>query len=120
MGDERLLRKYRMRRTAEFQRAFRRRLSASDGMLVVFGCENGLQHPRLGLSVSRRIGGAVVRNRWKRLIREAFRLTRDNLPKGFDLVVVPRQGADPDLDRLKRSLSGLARRVAAKRAKDQP
>ena len=68
----------------------------ADERIVVFGHANGLPHPRLGISASRRIGGAVVRNRWKRLLREAFRLTRPQLPEGIDLIVIPaaQRGAD--------------------------
>jgi len=80
----------------------------------VFGCANGLPHPRLGLSVSRKIGKAVVRNRWKRLVREAFRLSREQLPAGIDLVVVPRQDVEPSLPELLESLPQLAARIAQK------
>jgi ribonuclease P protein component len=112
--DQRFLRKHRIRRSGDFQRAYRRRASASDRRLLVFGHENGLSHPRLGLSVSRKLGGAVVRNRWKRMIREAFRLSCPELPNGIDLVVIPRQGADPELAGLIESLTALAARVASR------
>jgi len=114
MGDQRLLPAYRIRRGADFRRAYRRRCTASDGLLLVFGCPNDLPHPRLGLSVSRKVGGAVVRNRWKRLLREAFRLTREQLPDGVDLVVIPRQDAEPTLAGLLESLPRLAARIARK------
>jgi ribonuclease P protein component len=118
MTDERLPRIYCMRRPVEYDRAFRRRATASDSQLVVFGCENRLGFTRLGISVSRKVGKAVIRNRWKRLIREAFRLTRRTLPVGVDLVVIPRRGAEPRLIELKTSLPQLARRVAARLARE--
>jgi len=114
MTDQRFPKTYRVRRDAEFQRAFARRCAVSDARLVVFGHPNGLPHARLGISVPRRIGKAVARNRWKRLIREAFRLTRPRLPAGVDLIVVPRVGPEPKLAELIESLPRLARRVARK------
>ena len=60
MADQRFLHAYRITRGAEFQRAFQRRLTAGDDRLLVFAYPNGLAHPRLGLSVSRKVGGAVV------------------------------------------------------------
>lgn len=61
--------------TAEFQAVFAQKCSASDGLLIVYGRLNGRAASRLGLSVSKRYGGAVLRVRWKRLVREAFRRT---------------------------------------------
>ena len=112
MADQRFLPAYRIRHRADFQRAYGRHCTASDRLLLVFGCENDLSHPRLGLSVSRQIGKAVVRNRWKRLLREAFRLSHQRLPPGVDLVVVPRRDVQPELSELIESLPRLAARIA--------
>lgn len=84
----------RLTRPADFTRVYGRRQSAASGQLVVYALPNGLPdgRVRLGLSVSRRIGRAVVRNRWKRRLREAFRLVRTDLPQGIDLIIVVRSG----------------------------
>jgi ribonuclease P protein component len=69
---------------------------------------------RLGLSVSRKVGKAHQRNRLRRLYREAFRLTRHEMPAGIDLVLIPRTATEPSLDELKRSLPRLVAQVAKK------
>ncbi len=60
---------------------------------VLFGRENNLDHHRLGITVSRKVGGAVIRNRVKRLIREIFRKTSADLPSHFDFVVNAKRAA---------------------------
>jgi ribonuclease P protein component len=104
----------RLKTPAEFDRAYARKRSASDGVLVVYACENGLGHPRLGCSVSRKVGNAVVRNRYKRLFREAFRLLQHELPQGVDFILIPRHGPEPTLEQVKASLLKQARYAAKK------
>jgi ribonuclease P protein component len=103
-----------LRRPPDFKRVFDRRRSAADGKLIVYVCENGLAHSRLGLSVSRKNGNAVHRNRMRRLYREAFRLTKQEMPAGLDLVLVPRRPDQPELEELKRALPRLVRQAARK------
>jgi ribonuclease P protein component len=111
MPDHRFPKTRRLLKSADFDRVFKRRRSQSDGMLTVYGCENDVGAPRLGLVVSRKCGDATVRNRWKRCIREAFRLAQHDLPPSVDLVVLPRSGATPTLARVQKSLGELAARV---------
>jgi ribonuclease P protein component len=101
-----------LRRPEDFRRVYDRRRSASDEWLIVYACENELPHLRLGLSVSRKVGQATQRNRLRRLLREAFRLTRHEMPPGFDLVLIPRRSELPHLDELKKNLPRLVNQVA--------
>jgi ribonuclease P protein component len=105
-----------LRRPADFRRVYERRRSVSDSWLIVYACENQLPHLRLGLSVSRKVGPAVRRNRLRRLYREAFRLTRSDMPVGLDLVLIPRTSEEPSLADLQRSLPRLVKQVARKLA----
>jgi ribonuclease P protein component len=111
-------RDYRLRRPTDFERVYAERRSASDGRMTVCCRTNGLAYSRLGLSVSSRVGNAVLRNRWKRLLREAFRVRRAELPVGVDLVAIPRGGIEPESSWLSEALVRLACRAAARPAKD--
>ena len=118
MPSLRFRKEERLTRSADFKRVFDRRCSVSDRLLIVYGLPNDRTYCRLGLSVSRKVGSAVCRNRFRRLYREAFRLSRAEMPVGLDLVLVPRGGDLPTLDALRKSLPtlvhGLARRLARK------
>jgi ribonuclease P protein component len=84
----------RLSRSSDFQRIYRRGSSTASRFLVLYSfkrpVEAGPEGPRLGLSVSKKLGGAVVRNRVKRLLREAFRGCAGHLAEEYDLVVIAR------------------------------
>lgn len=60
------------------------------GPLLIHKNKNDLEYSRLGLSISKRVGNAVMRNRIKRLCREAFRQSKDDLPNGLDVLITIR------------------------------
>ena len=103
-----------LRKHSDFDRVFRHKHSHADRMLVVYIMSNGLSVSRLGLVVSKKVGKAHQRNRWKRLIREVFRLEQHAIPMPLDVVVIPQQGVEPDFDSIRRSLRKLMRKLIAK------
>jgi ribonuclease P protein component len=83
-------RRMRVADARQFERVYEAKVRVSDGALLIYALPNDLPHPRLGLSVSTRVGGAVKRNAIKRRLREAFRLLAPHWPvpqRGYDLVI---------------------------------
>lgn len=110
-GRRRFPRSLRLRGRGEFARVLRLGTRLSDTHLTLCGVRNELPYTRFGLVVGGRHGGAVVRNRIKRRLREAFRQTRREIPAGLDLVCIPRVGAALEPEATARSLVALSARI---------
>jgi len=123
-------RRRRLSRSAEFERVYRQGRSKANRFLVLYAFpwdrEEGaaatdLEGPRLGLSVSRRVGGAVTRTHVKRVLREAFWAEAPRLPAHADYVVVARPDAGPLAERegmegIRAALAELAAALAGHRS----
>lgn len=106
----------RMIRGSEFRKAFRQGIRLDGPLFVMVAAANGRAYSRLGLAASRKVGGAVARNRAKRVLRESFRRLK-TLP-GFDLVLIPKpeilECTQPEVEREYRD---RLRRLAARGAR---
>ncbi|MDP6386228.1 MAG: ribonuclease P protein component [Planctomycetota bacterium] len=111
----------RVRSGKHFERAYRQGSRARSEQLLVVAVENGLGTTRLGLSVGKRIWKhAHRRNRVRRVFREAFRLTYQDLPKGLDLILIPASPQlEPDLEQVKRELVMLAHKAHQRQLQKQ-
>ena len=79
-----------IKKNHEFRRMYSRGKSAVSPAMVVYCRKNQLGHNRLGITVSTKLGCAVVRNRARRRLRETFRLSSPHLKEGYDIVLVAR------------------------------
>ncbi len=109
----------RLTRSADFERVYRQGRSHGNRYFVLYAFpRSGEGEARLGVSVSRKVGGAVDRNLVKRLLREAFGATEHALPEGVDVVVVARPDARElaqrdGLDGVRTALDELVEKASA-------
>jgi ribonuclease P protein component len=89
----------RLKNSDQFNSTIRRGERREGAHLVVYGADNDKEVSRLGITASRKVGKAVTRNWWKRQIREIFRQSREDIPAGFDFVVIVK----PDPSRIEQS-----------------
>jgi len=107
----------RLKRRADISRMFDEGVRVGNGQMALLVVPNDLGFARFGVGVSKRHGPAVRRNRIKRLCREAFRLSRADMPPGWDYFALPRTDAELTLEGLGASLRSLARRAVDKAEK---
>lgn len=113
MCSYRFSKQVRVRRSEEFTFAIRRGKCAADAVLVLFAVASDPgRPPRLGITIPKKTGNAVTRNRWKRLIRESFRTQISDVPAGFDYVIRPKKNAILNWIAIKKSVPRLAQRAA--------
>ena len=79
-----------LKNNIQFRKVYNEKRAKADKYFVMFIRENGLDHNRLGISVSKKTGNSVVRHRLTRLIRESYRLHEDMFSSGLDIVVTVR------------------------------
>ena len=96
----------------EFRRLYQKGASAVSGPMVIYCRKNKLGHNRLGITVSVKLGGAVVRNRARRRLREVYRLNEAMFKPGFDIVVVARHRCvTADFQKLTKAYLSLAQKA---------
>ena len=100
-----------IKKSKDFKCVYRKKILKADKLLVLYILPNELEYSRIGISVSKKVGKANVRNRIKRRLKEIFRLNEQVIVKGYDLVVVVRvSAADANFDEIKTSFMDLIKR----------
>ncbi len=101
-----------IRKNIEFRTVYRRGKSFSNQLLVLYIYKNKKEINRVGISVSKKVGKSVIRSRVKRLISESYRLNKESIKKGYDLVFIARTASnDKSYFEVEKSLKNLFKRA---------
>jgi len=112
--------RFRLRKNSDFQRVRKKGRSWAHPLLVLYALRNDLGYSRFGFSVSKRVGGAVVCNRARRLMREATRLRQAMIADGWDVVIVARQPMrEANFHQVDRTVEQLLRRARLLKAAEE-
>ncbi|TWT83916.1 Ribonuclease P protein component [Planctomycetes bacterium CA13] len=96
-----------------FTLILRKGVCVADGTLVLFAVNQNRSIPsRIGITIPKKTGNAVIRNRWKRLIRESFRTQSESIPEGIEMIVRPKKGAKSSWKSIEKSVPYLAQKAA--------
>ena len=111
----------RVKKNIEFQEVFKKGTSIANRQFVVYRLQKeDQQHFRIGLSVSKKIGNAVVRNQIKRYIRQVFLELKDEVKNNYDYVIIARKpAADMDFHEVKKSMIHVLKKSKALRGNQQ-
>jgi ribonuclease P protein component len=115
--DQTLPRDERLRKRSGFMEVQGRgkKLHTDSFLVFVLPRKDGLAPPRLGITVSKKVGDAVLRNRVKRLVREAFRRNKALFPQGLDVVFIAKRNAvETEFDQVVREIQRLCHRHFAR------
>jgi ribonuclease P protein component len=101
-----------IRKNIEFRAVYRKGKSFSNSLLVLYIFKNRKDLNRLGISVSKKVGKSVTRSRVKRLISESYRLNKDSLKTGYDLVFIARTASnDKSYFEIEKALKNISKRA---------
>ena len=85
---------YSLKENKQFKRLYVRGVSLTNNLLVLYSMKNGSSENRLGITVNKKVGKAVIRNRVRRLVKESYRLKEKYIKTGYDIVIVARVKAN--------------------------
>ena len=101
-----------LKKSKEFSKIYKSGKSVADKYLVLYYRRNNLGYSRIGYSISKKVGNAVVRNRIKRLLKESYRLNFDDFKDGYDFIFIARVRAkDITFKEVEKSMKKLFGRI---------